>query len=62
MVAFEQKDTSYSPTLLIQHNSLEPDQDKAVADTLEAIENQSKVSPVLAILPGAETGVLLADM
>ena len=42
------------PTLLIQHDNLHPDQDQAIADTIQKIKDQG--APVLAILPGAETG------
>lgn len=50
--------------LLIQHDGRMPDQDRAMKDTLDAIENQEGYdckSPVLAIIPGAETGVELAE-
>jgi len=53
------KSTSVQPTLLIQHNSSTSDQDSAVATTLAAIRGQG--APILAILPGAETGVELSD-
>ena len=39
---------------MIQHDNLHPDQDKAIADTIQKIREQG--APVLAILPGAETG------
>ena len=42
------------PTLLIQHDNLHPNQDQAIADTIQKIREQG--APVLAILPGAETG------
>lgn len=53
------KSASYNPTLLIQHNNQNPDQDAAIKDTLDAIVKQG--APVLAIIPGAEPGVELAD-
>ena len=53
------KGTNLAPTLIIQHNSGKADQDAAIAETLAAIDGQG--APVLAILPGAETGVDLAD-
>jgi hypothetical protein len=52
------------PMLLIQHNSRERDQERALKDTLAALDEQEGVhikSPILAIIPGAETGVELAD-
>lgn len=52
------------PMLLIQHNSRDRDQERALKDTLNALEEQEGVkikSPILAIIPGAETGVELAD-
>ena len=57
----EQKGTSYHPTLLVQHNSTDPDEDNAISETLAMIQKQSVISPVLAIIPGAEPGVELAD-
>ena len=53
------KGTNLTPTLIIQHDSGNPDQDAAIAETLSLIGGQG--APVLAILPGAETGVELAD-
>lgn len=53
------KSASVQPTLLIQHDSAARDQDAAISQTLRAITEQG--SPVLAILPGAETGVELSD-
>jgi hypothetical protein len=52
------------PMLLIQHNSRDRDQERAIRETLTALEEQEGVgvkSPILAIIPGAETGVELAD-
>jgi len=53
------KSSSYQPTLLIQHDNTNPDQQQAISHTLDAIHKAG--SCVLAILPGAETGVELAD-
>lgn len=53
------KGSKVEPTLLVQHDSAARDQAAALAATLEAITGQG--SPVLAIIPGAETGVELAD-
>jgi len=47
-------------SLLVQHDNLHEDQAAAVADTLDKIANQP--APVMAILPGAETGVELAEI
>ena len=55
-----QSENSLSPTLLIQHDSTAEDQAAAVRHTLDAVRGQG--APVLAILPGAETGVELAEM
>ena len=49
-----------TPTLLIQHDNLNPDQDQAIADTILKIKEQG--APVLAILPGAETGIYLSSL
>lgn len=52
------------PMLLIQHNSRDRDQERALKETLHALDEQEGVkmkSPILAIIPGAETGVELAD-
>lgn len=53
------KGTTLTPTLMIQHNNADADQDSAIARTLAALRSISV--PVLAIIPGAETGVELAD-
>mmetsp|Transcript_8797 Transcript_8797/g.13163 ORF Transcript_8797/g.13163 Transcript_8797/m.13163 type:complete len:979 (-) Transcript_8797:119-3055(-) len=57
--------TNLKPMLLVQHNSKDRDQDRAIKETLAAIDSQEGAiggkSPVLAILPGAETGVELAE-
>jgi hypothetical protein len=45
---------------LIQHDSSNKDQVAAIRETLANIKDQG--APVLAILPGAETGVELAEM
>ena len=52
-------ENSLSPTLLIQHDNNNKDQNAALKRTLESIKGQG--APVLAILPGAETGVELAE-
>ncbi|CAE7512903.1 ddaF [Symbiodinium microadriaticum] len=55
------------PMVLIQHNNRDMDKERALKETLAAIESQDGLdgtthkSPVLAILPGAETGVELAE-
>ena len=51
--------TNLEPTLVIQHDAVATNQDEALSATLKEIENCG--SPVLAILPGTETGVELAD-
>ena len=51
--------TKLEPTLVIQHDNQNQNQEDALAATLKEIENCG--SPVLAILPGAETGVELAE-
>lgn len=51
--------TKLEPTLIIQHDDTCADQDAAIAETLKQI--QTCGHPVLAILPGAETGVDLSD-
>lgn len=53
------KGTNINPTLLIQHDSNHPNEDFAIQKTIREIEGQG--APVLAILPGAETGVELAE-
>jgi electron transfer flavoprotein alpha subunit len=47
------------PTLLVQHDSSASNQAAALQQTLASITGQG--SPILAIIPGAETGVELAD-
>eukprot|EP00596_Hydrurales_sp_CCMP1899_P000255 CAMPEP_0119051766 /NCGR_PEP_ID=MMETSP1177-20130426/73276_1 /TAXON_ID=2985 /ORGANISM="Ochromonas sp, Strain CCMP1899" /LENGTH=963 /DNA_ID=CAMNT_0007031083 /DNA_START=116 /DNA_END=3007 /DNA_ORIENTATION=- len=47
------------PTLLIQHDNMHKNQDQAIKDTMDKLLEQG--APVLAILPGAETGVELAE-
>jgi biotin carboxylase len=53
------KGSKVEPTLLVQHDSTSPNQAAAIKTTLAAITGQG--SPILAIIPGAETGVELAD-
>ena len=58
------QDSKAETMLLIQHDSRAKDQDAALAATLAAVDKQqgySSKSPVLAIIPGAETGVELAE-
>jgi hypothetical protein len=43
----------------VQHDNLRADQAAAIRDTLGALARPG--APVLAIIPGAETGVELAD-
>lgn len=59
------QDAGAETMLLIQHDNRMHDQKVAMANTLAAIEKQEGFdtkSPVLAIIPGAETGVELAEM
>lgn len=51
--------TKLEPTLIVQHDDTRPDQDAAIAETLKQIGTCGH--PVLAIIPGAETGVDLSD-
>ena len=51
--------TNIEPTLVIQHDNNAINQEEALKATLKEISNCG--SPVLAIMPGAETGVELAD-
>ena len=51
--------TNLEPTLIVQHDETASDQDAALQETLAGITGSKH--PVLAILPGAETGVELAD-
>jgi len=53
------KGTNVNPTLLIQHNNTSSNQEQAIQETLLALDNAG--APILAIIPGAETGVELAD-
>jgi biotin carboxylase len=48
-----------SATLIVQHDDTAANQERAIEDTLESIKGCG--APVLAIIPGAETGVELAD-
>jgi biotin carboxylase len=57
--ALVSQSTNLSPTLMIQHDNKAEDQERATAKTIEQISSQG--APVLAIIPGAETGVELAD-
>jgi biotin carboxylase len=54
-----QQGTSLQPDLTIQHDAAHPDQEAALQLTLA--ELGALPHPILAILPGAETGVELAD-
>jgi len=54
------KGSKVEPTLMVQHDNTHPNQTIAVQQTLNAITHYQGV-PILAIIPGAETGVLLAD-
>ena len=51
--------TNLDPTLIIQHDDTAADQESALEETLKGISGSEH--PILAILPGAETGVDLAD-
>jgi hypothetical protein len=53
------KNAKVEPTLLVQHDSANPDKAEALRHTMASITAQG--SPILAIIPGAETGVELAD-
>ena len=53
------KGSKVEPTLLVQHDSTASNQAEALKKTLASIVGQG--SPILAIIPGAETGVELAD-
>lgn len=53
------KNAHVKPTLLIQHDSRNSNQHAAVLQTLNAIDQEG--SPILAIIPGAATGVELAE-
>jgi len=54
------KGSKVEPTLLVQHDNAHPNKSFALNQTLAAIQEQG--SPILAIIPGAETGVELADL
>ena len=45
------------PTLLVQHDNTASNQAAALQQTLDSITGQG--SPILAIIPGAETGTFL---
>jgi biotin carboxylase len=51
--------TNLAPTLVIQHDDKDMDQNRAIDNTLEEIKTCG--APIYAIIPGAETGVDLAD-
>ncbi len=51
----------HSTTAMIQHDGASADQDAAIALTMERIREHAGDSPIFAILPGAETGVELAE-
>lgn len=52
----------YKPTLMIQHNSNNKStEEEAIQSTMEILLKQQLISPILAILPGAETGVKLTE-
>lgn len=53
------KGSNMNPTLMIQHNNRHANQDEAIQDTLNELEKAG--APILAIVPGAETGVELAE-
>ena len=53
------KGPKVEPTLHVQHDSAHPNQAWALQQTINAITSQG--APILAIIPGAETGVELAD-
>lgn len=54
------KTAHMKPTLIIQHDNRNPNLDAAIQQTLKEIEQEG--SPILAIVPGAETGVELAEV
>lgn len=45
----------------MQHDGARADKTAALNETLKAIRDHSASAPILAILPGAETGVELAE-
>lgn len=51
----------YKPTLMIQHNSGSGNKEEALRSTLEVLQKQQSSSPILAIIPGADTGVAVAN-
>lgn len=53
------KGNNMNPTLMIQHNNRNPNQEEALQATLSELEKSG--DPILAIIPGAETGVELAE-
>lgn len=57
-VLSQQHNTHHKSTLMIQHDSSNSDSEEALKRTLGALQKQG--NPVLAILPGLETGVELA--
>lgn len=53
------KSAHFKPTLMIQHDNTNSNQEAALQQTLAALEQEG--SPILTILPGSEPGVELAD-
>jgi biotin carboxylase len=53
------KGTKLQPTLIVQHDNRHPDQEIALQQTLQALVSSDL--PILAIIPGSEPGVELAD-
>ena len=51
----------YKPTLMIQHNNGSQSKEEAVRSTIDVLEKQQTSSPILAIIPGANTGVEVAE-
>lgn len=54
------KGSHVKPTLLIQHDHQHPNQDFALEQTINALKGED--TPILAILPGSETGIDLAAL
>ncbi|CAN0378240.1 unnamed protein product, partial [Discosporangium mesarthrocarpum] len=55
-----QEGTTLRPDVTIQHDNENPNPEEAMLETMQALLDLPH--PVIAILPGAETGVELADM
>lgn len=49
------------PSLLVLHDSVHRNQRAALAETVSAIKSMEATMPILAVLPGAETGISLAS-